>query len=107
VHCPANLVSDGVPRVKPFKGTGKRISLRERLRYDQRVGVKFQEKAWCDESCMKHWVRNHWKNNVSGKMVLLLDPHKAQKTPSVLTLLKDECNIITVLVPLVLYNHWM
>ena len=32
--------------------------------------------------------------------MLLLDHHKAQKTPSVLTLLKDECNIITVFDPL-------
>ena len=63
------LFADGVPRVEPFvifKGTGKRISLREQLKYDRRVGVKFQEKAWCDEPCMKHWVRNHWKNNVNG-----------------------------------------
>jgi len=93
------LFADGVPRVKPFlifKGTGKRISLRKRLKYDRHVVVKFQEKAWCDESCMKHRVCNHWKSNVSGKMMLLLDCHKAQKT---LTLLKDECNTITVLVP--------
>jgi len=98
VHYPAYLV-DGVPKVKPFmifKGTGKHISLREWLRYNQCVGVKFQEKVWCDEFCMKHWVHNHRKNNVSGK---LLDHHKAQKTPSVLTLLKDECNAITVLIP--------
>jgi len=95
------LFADGVPRVKPFvifKGTGKRISLRERLKYNRHIGVKFQEKAWCDESCMKHWVHNHWKNNFSGKMMLLLDHHKAQKTPSVL-MLKDEYNTITVLVP--------
>ena len=94
------LFADGASRVKPFaifKGTGKRTSFRDRLKYDGRVGVKFQEKAWCNESCMKHWVRNHWKNNVSGKMMLLLDHYKAQKTPSVLTLLKDECNTITVL----------
>ena len=64
------LFADGVPRVKPlviFRGTGKRISLRERFKYDQRVGIRFQPKAWCDEPCMKHWVRNHWKHNVKGK----------------------------------------
>ena len=96
------LFADGIPRVKPlliFRGTGKRISLREQLKYDRRVGVKFQAKAWCDEPCMKHWIRNHWKRNVSGKMMLLLDHHKAQKTPSVLTMLKDECDTIAVLVP--------
>ena len=32
--------------------------------------------------------------------MLLLDQHKAQKTPSVLTMLNDECNTITALVPL-------
>ena len=31
--------------------------------------------------------------------MLLLDHHKAQKTLSVLSLLEDECNTITVLVP--------
>jgi len=52
------LFANAVPRVKPFvifKGTGKRISLREQLKYDRHVGVKFQEKARCDEPCMKHW----------------------------------------------------
>ncbi len=32
-----------------FKGTGKRISLLERTKYDRRVTVQFQPKAWCDE----------------------------------------------------------
>jgi len=41
---------------------------------------------------MKHLVHNHWKNNISSKMMLLLNHHKVQKTPPVLTMLKDECN---------------
>ena len=32
-------------------------------------------------------------------MMLLLDQHKAQKTPSVLTMLNDVCNTVTVLIP--------
>jgi len=32
-------------------------------------------------------------------MILLPDHHKVQRTPLVLTMLKDECNAITVLVP--------
>jgi len=31
--------------------------------------------------------------------MLAIDHYKAQKTPSVLTMLKDECNTITVFVP--------
>lgn len=50
------IFADGEPRVKPFiifKGTGKRISLRERVQYDNRVHVNFQPNAWCDESMME------------------------------------------------------
>ena len=57
VHFPAYFVCRWYSRVKRFvifKGTGKRISLRGRLKYDRRVGIKFQEKPWCNGSCMKH-----------------------------------------------------
>ena len=96
------MEAESVPRVKPlviFRGTGKRITLRERLKYDRRVGVRFQEKVWCDEKVMTDWVRNFWKPNVHGEMLLTLDQHKAQKTPSVISKLKDECNTTTVLIP--------
>jgi len=71
------LFADGIPRVKPlviFRGTGKRIALRERLKYDKRVGVRFQKKAWCDEKVMTDWVRNFWKPNVHSEMLLTLWP---------------------------------
>ena len=90
------------PHVKPmviFRGIGKLITLTERLKYDQRVGVRFQENAWCDEPCMVNWVCNYWNPCVEGKMMLLLDNYKAQKTPSVLTMLNDECSTITVGIP--------
>ena len=48
---------------------------------------------------MIHWVRNHCKPHVAGKMMLMFDSHKTQKTPSLLILLKDECNTFTFLVP--------
>ena len=56
--------------------------------------------VWCDKLCMAHWVHNYWKPHTEGKMMLLLDHHKAQKMSSVLTMLYDECSTITVLVPL-------
>ena len=37
-----NMFADQVPRVKPliiFKGTGKRIAIKERKQYDSRVPV--------------------------------------------------------------------
>ena len=79
------LFANGVPRVKPlviFRGTGKRITLRERLSDDRCVGVTFQENAWCDEPYMAYWIRNYWKPHAEGTVMLLLDQHKAQKTPS-------------------------
>ena len=48
---------------------------------------------------MTDWVCNFWKPNVCGQMLLTLDQHKAQKTPSVLSKLNDECNTATVLIP--------
>jgi len=39
---------------------------------------------------MTDWVRNFWKPNIHGEMLLTLDQHKAQKTPSVLFKLNDE-----------------
>ena len=50
------LFADGKARVKPlviFKGQGRRIPFREKVRYDSRVRVTFQPKAWCDEAVMK------------------------------------------------------
>ena len=96
------LFTDGISHVKPmviFRGTGKRITLTERLKYDRRVGVRFQENAWRDEPCMVNWIRNYWKPCVEGKMMVLLDDYKAQKTLSVLTMLNDECNTITIGIP--------
>ena len=90
------LFADKVPRVKPlviFRGTGKHITLRERLKYDRRVGVRFQEKAWCDEKVMTDWICNFWKPNVC-QMLLTLDQHKAQKTLSALSKLNESANRI-------------
>ena len=52
-----------------------------------------------DEPCMVNWVCNYWNPCVEGEMTLLLDDYKAQKTPSVLTMLNDECSTITVGIP--------
>ena len=56
-QCTAQLTifADGIARVKPlliFKGTGMRIADKESKRYDNRVVVKFQENARCDEGIM-------------------------------------------------------
>ena len=87
-QCTAQLTifADGEPRVKPlliFRGMGKQITLAEKVRYDRRVSVVFQPKAWCDERVMHHWVRTCWKPACQGPMHLILDVHKAQKTEAV------------------------
>ena len=48
---------------------------------------------------MIHWVCNYWEPHVEGKMMLRLDQYKAQKIPSVLTMLNNACSTMTVLVP--------
>ena len=95
------IFADGKPRIKPlliFRGTGKRIPLRETVRYDKRVTVLFQHNAWCDEVIMERWVRTSWKPYVSGDTLLVLDLHRAQKTDRVKELLK-EYNTTPVFVP--------
>ena len=77
------IFADGEPRVKPFiifRGKGK---MKERLQYDSRVMVRFQENAWCDEEAMEYWAKNCWKPKVKDPMLLVLDLHKAQKTGAI------------------------
>ena len=102
-QCTAQLTlfADGEPRVKPlliFRGKGKRIAFREKLRYDRRVHVAFQENAWCDEPTMDMWVRQLWRPACNGDMLLVLDVHKAQKTDAILEAL-DSCKTAPVYVP--------
>lgn len=95
------IFADGEPRVKRliiFRGKGKRITFREKVRYDRRVHVAFQENAWCDEPTMDMWVRQLWKPACSGNMLLILDVHKAQKTDAILDLL-DRSNTTPVYIP--------
>ena len=95
------IFADGEPRVKPmliFRGKGKRITFHEKLRYDRRVYVAFQENAWCDEPTMNVWVQQLWKPACSGDMLLTLDVHRAQKTDAILESL-DSCNTFPIFVP--------
>lgn len=95
------IFADGKSRIKPlliFRGTGKRIPLREQLKYDKRVMVQFQPNAWCDEEAMKRWIRTSWKPYVKEEILLVLDLHKAQKTDHVKQLL-SECHTTPIFVP--------
>ena len=96
------IFADEIPRVKPlviFRGTGKRITFQEKLKYDKRVSVCFQENAWCDEAVMIRWVKHQWKLCIEGPTMFCLDQHKAQKTPSIEGLLSSECNTTAILIP--------
>lgn len=100
-QCTAQLTifADGEPRVKPFlifRGKGK---IRERLQYDKRVVVKFQENAWCNEPAMEYWAKNCWSSRVKEESLLVLDMHKAQKTDHIKTILAEHCKITPVFVP--------
>ena len=59
-------------------------------RYDPRVRVSFQKKAWSDEHIMLGWIRQQWSAACSGNMLLVLDVHKAQKTENVKALLAEK-----------------
>ena len=66
--------------------------------YDTRVRVAFQENAWCDEKMMREWINLQWKPASEGDMMLVLDVHKAQKTPDILDTLA-EMNTTPIYVP--------
>ena len=94
------LFADGETRVKPlviFRGKGVRITFLEKLQYDRRVAVTFQENAWCDEKVMDGWVCQHWKPSCEGEMLLVAD--RAQKTEAIIKLLKERCNTEIEFVP--------
>ena len=96
------LLADGEPRMKPlliFRGTGKRISFNEIVRYNQRVIVKFQANAWCDEDMMKFWVRQMWKPVCDGPIHLILDVHRAQTAEEIQTIFARECQTTYTYIP--------
>ena len=96
------LFANGENYVKPmiiFRGTGKRIPFSERVTYDKKVVVRFQQNAWCDEEVMKFWVTHCWKPACNGPMHLILDVHRAQTTEDVQMMLKKECNTDVTYVP--------
>ena len=45
--------------------------------------MAFQEKAWSDEKVMRGWINDQWKPACDGNMLLVIDVHKAQKTPNI------------------------
>ena len=68
------------------------------VRYDRRMRVVFQKKAWCDESVMLGWINQQWKTTCEGDMLLVLDVHRAQKTNAVKAQF-SSCKTRTVYVP--------
>ena len=100
------IFADGQPRVKPFvtfKGTGKRIPAKETSQYDNRVVVKFQENAWCDEE-MIYWLRHMWNSftlfsTKNRSKLLVINEHRGQTTVKVKEILGRECKTVVALVP--------
>ena len=99
------IFADGEPRVKPmiiFRGTGKKIKDEEKAAWDNRVHVKFQDNAWCDESMMLDWVDELWAPAIqkeNGKSLLVADVHAAQKTEHVLGSLKKIGTTLALIPP--------
>ena len=94
-----------VPPLLIFRGKGMRINQEERRKWDKRVSVKFQEKAWCDERIMKDWISEHWGNTLvnpktvgSDGKILFADVHTAQQTQAVKIMLR-KCDTTLINVP--------
>jgi len=110
----ATIFGDGVSRIKPlivFRGKETRLLKSEKSLWDKRVVVDFQDNAWVDEKVMLRWLQNQWQlaidfDGYSGQhtlrntipRMLVLDVHKAQKTPAVKDLM-HRFNTLPVMVP--------
>ena len=93
--------ANGIAQTPPmivFRGKGLRITSKERNQWDKRVVVKFQEKAWVDESISLRWAQSIWKQKTFEPRLLILDVHTAQKTPAFLHALSLR-NTIPAFVP--------
>ena len=74
-----------LPLLTIFPGEGLGINAVGK-KWERRVKVVFQSKAWCDENIMKSWVSedlaNHFVNPVtpgSPREILFADIHRAQQ----------------------------
>lgn len=79
--------ADGIAQTPPmivFRGKGLRITTTERKQWDKRVVVRFQENAWVDENVGLQWIQGVWRQRTFHPKLLVLDVHKAQKTPAFL-----------------------
>lgn len=61
--------------------------------------MQFQPNAWCDEKVMKEWITQQWKPACHEEMLLVIDLHRAQKTPQIMSLFKVNCKTDVVYVP--------
>lgn len=70
--------------------------------------MRFQENAWCNEEVMQYWVRHCWKPACEGRMHLVMDIHRAQKTDQILTQLEEDCHTDVTYVPgLLFYSRFL
>ena len=67
-----------------FRGKGLRITQKEQQSWDKRVSVKFQENTWVDETIGLQWVQSVWRQCTFDPRLLVLNVHKAQRTPQFL-----------------------
>ena len=101
------IFADGIARVKPmvvFRGKGLRIATAEKVRWDKRVAVVFQDNAWVDEEVTLWWIKNLWNVaynsifDIADPRMLVLDVHRAQKTEQVLSAFRKS-KTTSVMVP--------
>ena len=93
--------ADGKAHTQPmivFCGKGLRITHKEQKSWDKRVSVKFQENAWVDETIGLQWIRSVWRQCTLDPRLLVLDVHKAHRTPQFLRALSLR-NTIPAFVP--------
>lgn len=83
------IFADGIPRVKPlvfFRGQGIGASIQaEKERYDQRVVVKFNPKAYANSTSIVEWLDDQVIPVLDGRSTLMaLDMFGSHKTEEVL-----------------------
>ena len=87
-----------------FRGKGIRISQEERQKWDKRVEVMFQPKAWVDQNLANEWVLKSASKYMTTqkKHLLFMDNLHAQTTST----FKRQASCIVLCCNRVFYLHW-
>ena len=87
---------------------GRRIKKSEIARYDRRVAILWQKKAWADRETCLEWAKNVYRRGTSrcDDKVLFMDNLDGQTNEEFVRYLEDECETKSWYGPAGCTDHW-